>query len=338
MKNVTRKFLSLSLSLLIAGGCTQGINDVAPDRVPEAGNQLAVTNKPGEPLADYKLPTLRTNRGRLVFKDRNEFHLVSAKIGRSDASVGESWEKSQNGFVSYLTQVRNTKTWDSLANLPTYRARLLNAHGEYQLGDTIVWYHNDALYYIPSGSEAELASLQERGGDPARAYPIIQNKRVLSSGRSEGAEWVDEKYSYPYNTSSHTLKISFELISQVWKYPSGLNISEIYTKIRLVYWQPGSWPTPGRWRQAGENRTSSITSGTFNVSTLSAFGPYFNFGPMGATLTADYDLDGFLGSTPINGDSDYWAATVNGNYSCQVLNPGHSAGFYNVNPASFIWQ
>jgi hypothetical protein len=236
--------------------------------------------------------------------------------------------------------VRNTKTWDSLANLPASRARLLNAQGEYQLGDTIVWYHKDALYYLPSGNEAELAELKQRGGDPARAYPIIQNKRVVSSGRVEDSERFDDSYNFQYNTSSHTLKISFELTSDVLKYPSGPNWSEIYTTIRLVYWQPGSWPTPGRWRQAGENRTSSISGGTYNVSTLAVTGVFPSSGSINRTLTADYDLDVFLNSASavINGSSDYWAANVSGNYNCQVLNPGHSAGFYNVNPASFFWQ
>jgi hypothetical protein len=276
----------------------------------------------------------------LVFKDRNEFHFVSGKIGTSDASVGEEWEKSQKGFVSYLTQVRNTKIWDSLANLPTFRALLLNAQGEYQLGDTIVWYHKDALYYLPSGNEAELAELKQRGGDPAKAYQIKHNKRVVSSGRVEGSERFDDSYNFQYNTSSHTLKISFELTSDVIEYPSGSNWSEIYTTIRLVYWQPGSWPTPGRWRQAGETRINRIDGGgTFNVSTLGTLAPYGNSGSLLVFSTRDYDQNVPLGGIWINGDDeDAWDAIVSGNYSCQVTNPGHSAGNYSVNPASWFWQ
>jgi hypothetical protein len=72
------------------GACTQGLNDVEPDHALGTTNSYGAVDKPGEPLTDYKLPILKTKNGRLVFKDRNEFYQVSAKIGFSDAEVGES--------------------------------------------------------------------------------------------------------------------------------------------------------------------------------------------------------------------------------------------------------
>ncbi|MCU0451582.1 MAG: hypothetical protein MUC97_17350 [Bernardetiaceae bacterium] len=321
------------------GACTQGLNDVVPDHT-LGTTSLGTVDQPGQPLADYKLPILKTKQGRLVFKDRFEFMDMAAKISASGVATAEAWEKSHPGFTSYLTQVRNTRTWDSLANLFTFDARLLNFKGEFQLGDTIAWYHQGAYYYFPNGNEAELAEVQRRGGDPARAYPVTRNTRVISSGRSEGTERFEEKYFKEYNTATHTLKISFALISEVRKYYNGPNTTRIGTKISLVYWQPGSWPTPGRWRQAGENRISNISNLNFTVSHLLITGLYTNSVPLTPTyLNADYDLDVLLGQeVQISTGEDYWEARVNGNYSCQVTNPGHSAGTYTVNGANWFWQ
>ncbi len=133
-------------------------------------------------------PAVRTANGRLVFENTTAFYKVMEKMDRASANDRDAFE-NRHKFTSFRSVANHTGDDDALTEnetdlrrLPPGIQTLLNANGEVQVGDTIIWYNKNVKHYIPNADENRLQQVKQ---DPSSSSLRGSYTLTLTAPRSQ---------------------------------------------------------------------------------------------------------------------------------------------------------
>lgn len=127
--------------------------------------------------------SVKHENGRLVFADRYALHDLLANISHKSAKEKQRWESSL-GFYSLKSKLSESSNdlLEEYDNLPDFYLNVLNPQAEYQIGDTIVWYHQGKMHFIFDKNERLLAQIKAKPSINPYSYAITRS--LLSSSEA----------------------------------------------------------------------------------------------------------------------------------------------------------
>ncbi|MCU0391842.1 MAG: hypothetical protein MUE81_12050 [Thermoflexibacter sp.] len=287
--------------------------------------------------------------GRLVFADYDVFFQTADALSSLSQEEMLAWVQKM-GFPSLLfynlnnSNHPNRQYLSDLEISPRYLL-LMNAQGEYQIGNYIHWCDTDGVFYfIPNANEKLLKQVKanpKKSNVPNKKYiksiievdtPTTNNDGFTTYAVVIPGNTADARYQYQYSYGGHTYKMVFEVSSYTyWNY-IGTNVvcsNEIYSSVKLEYRKNN-----GTWAMAGESATKSISNGYYSITPdignvccpptyTSNFSGYINSNQplhikLGQTFNWEEALD--------------WNVTVSGNYYENVSIHNKT---YSLSPASW---
>ncbi len=293
-------------------------------------------------------------KGRLVFQDVNSYSNALMALTQKDRNPVFLEKLAKTNFKSLLedekekpkNSTRNIVVDENMQDIgiPHILKQILNNDGEVQVGDTINVVYNNYIYFFGSSEAEKIKELKKGGQNFNNRRVAIEKKvvgeKVISSGRVEVSN-PDAKYQKEYSSCvGDVMKIVFEVYAYTFAGGSaGLRSSAVETRIKHEYkagtysWQPATL----------ETMLKRITNLTGTISPNISFSPV-NINEPFREATGGTDL-----VIPIATYGNYnayasyqrpcWVLNMTGNYYAQVTSPScNSAGFYNVNPATWTWS
>ncbi|MDI9878168.1 hypothetical protein [Flectobacillus longus] len=255
------------------------------------------------PVNSTQNDKVTVEKGRLVFKSIEHFNKVVASLEGKTQEELNAWEK-QNSFVSLRSinnSIQDTESKKlSLFNFPSYYETLLNADGEYVIGENLVWFNNGQKHFIPNRDEKVLSevklnpSLSKIHG----AVGIVKSEILNPEIKTDASNWsfgnaynVYVKYFNQWGDSGSKRRSTYQF--NIWRDYNWEDNAAVYyfdrIFVKVIYEYQGS-----QWRRAGEPRKISWN---FSYTTI------LN-GVYGAVLVG-VPTNGSRSSNEIETSSDY---------------------------------
>jgi hypothetical protein len=286
--------------------------------------------------------TVSIQNGRVKFSSTLELNSTLELLKNKSTKYLNNWE-DQVGIKSLR---RDTNMSEDLENFhfPELLLTIINHNGEYMVNDTIIWYNKGYKHYIPNKDENQLSKIKQNPAlskikFPAGAtliplnevvksnVPLNESKvKITSVTMTNGS--IDARYQKEfYNDYGNLRKIIFELYHYTEQGPVGYN-SYLYTRIKQEY-------KGKNWAPAGETMEKWIKNLSFRHGYYSQFnGAYIeNVGTVSSIPSYGSQTDGsnlsyLISSVPSSSSTS--VISVTGNYHARVVDPGNSAGFWDV--------
>ncbi len=298
MKNIF--FTILALTFLFLSSCSkkEDVQPVSSQAQTDAGTDARIEN------------------GRIVFKDLETFNMVRTELAELTPSEAETW-KSNFNFVSLekalITSEGDNPTLEDLQkfNFPAAHLWYLNEKGEFQIGETIFWYH-DGYKYEANGEDAlklikenpALCKNKSKAGGEVILIDAPSNARTSTAVL--GTYGLDARHQYQFNAGGQR-KYVHELVT----YRETYIVDAIYLYLRIKMEYKGS----KGWKPAGEKRDIFYNfSWAAQVSNVGNFSGNFNNNHYNVN-DIQVSLISYL--TPHNGLSYTYQVNVNGSISQQ---------------------
>ncbi|WP_126972922.1 hypothetical protein [Gynurincola endophyticus] len=280
---------------------------------------------------------------RLVFSNVEELFQTLEQVEKLNDQQLKDWE-SQRQHASFRTYSHNwkdnynpSKEEESLLALPTAYQVLLNKDGEFQVGDTIVWYNQGVKYYV-GADQGDLLRKIKRNTLLAvsKGEYSLSTITTLDAPKEETINYplnfLDASYQRPFTQQSSTQgtgcrKFVHEIVGIVdnWNTfsdPGCGTINSFYVRILLRIKMEWRNCNNNNYRPAGESRTVSynLNKNIYlrNVyppcGTLEATIPFTGIqssAPFTTTSNVDVVLGGYAGNArPIA--TPYWEVSLSG--------------------------
>ncbi|WP_338766390.1 hypothetical protein WAF17_03675 [Bernardetia sp. ABR2-2B] len=271
-------------------------------------------------IATKKTDNLTIKDKRFVFDNQEHFQSFMQSFTNKSEQELENWSKSNTVKSLLITGV--SEEFEQF-NFPTAFKAIINENGEYQIGNSIVWYNDGFKYFV--NNEEELKSIKENPSlstKKAKVESKIVGKMPSLQRVVLGANTIDARHQREFfqnNNSGSKRKYVHELVTYT-EYLGAYHpifgngytiISYLYLNIKLEY--KGN-RRRSRWKPAGESRRvfySLSGSSTISFDGLSQPTNSFNFSE---DLTRSGDRQLSLGgfSTGFETKSPVWTVEVNG--------------------------
>lgn len=237
-----------------------------------AGSLSLVSCAKDESIAQPKVTTgVKIVNGRLAFADQKAFDNVNAQLWQKSSAEMNQWEKSV-GFNSLRTRYAQQPNaqqpnaqqpikspaavlMEKFGFPPSY-ATLINEAGEYQIGDTIFWFHENFKHGV--ASEEELALVKQNPAISKVKYSagIVPEKTITGnaitntgtlSGNSGDTRYYHGFYYKPANQwTTGTYRIIYQTESYAEQRAFGHFFTTLTLKMKLEFEAAGGgWYKPG---------------------------------------------------------------------------------------------
>ncbi|TAD96591.1 MAG: hypothetical protein EAZ97_13805 [Bacteroidetes bacterium] len=282
-------------------------------------------------------PAIKLKNGRLCFADRNALYQTIELLNKQQNEGLDAWEKGK-GFSSLRNWQKTVAKKDKKSeyeqemidfSFPQTMAAIINPDGEYQIGDTVVLYSKNYVYYIPAQDEkqvklAKTAPEQLRNVRKfALSMKVLDNK-VASDGRVEdtymSANSINTKYQFPYQVYTSSDVINYKIVYEVYCWHDN-NVS--FVRLRIKLQNKPFWSSA--YTESGVSWTTSFSP--LSYSTLCFNNNVYESGmKVLGTVSSSGAYEIPLGYTPMytNGQVD-WRVRVSGNINMVV--PEHNQSY-----------
>ena len=244
-----------------------------------------------DPVSSYNQET----SARISFKNDEEFMKTFDDLSKlSSKEEMDRWSKSK-GYSNLL----NSEDED-LETLPYAFLTILNKNAEFEMNDSIIWYHSGQLYKFAKQDEEEIQNLKMSPEKCQVAGHI--NTQVVESVEDRTAtintNTVDAAHQYQFTQTSYqpcggaltftngVRKYVHEVRS--YSYTSGYtSYNRLFLRLKLEYRTSNN-----KWRSAGEKREMEVD--VFGDASISPGGLPTSFS-VNQSLTCANDVEFLIG-------------------------------------------
>jgi hypothetical protein len=308
--------------------------------------------------AKISIEAIKVTEGRCYFANTKEFFDM-LKLLENKRDDDYSAIEKKLGITSLRTYNEKLAKDSSQIrfkelNFSPQVALLLNQEGEIQIGDTIMFYHNNTQYFILKDKAKYIKSFKQGLISNSEQQDVILLKReikpfekknlsaVTTNGRIEAYPlYIGQNVSFihispTYHYGGHQYRIVFE-IGHSYQPGYGASYSEFYTQINVEYLKKSIWGD--YYVPAGENtdrliynlNANGYAPGLYypnNIFSISNFGAQsFNSSQsLRRTLSST-----FVGQPCANNNCEWTINSFIGDYTGRIYNSSNGViGSYRV--------
>lgn len=294
--------------------------------------------KEGEKKSAANLADVSVKGGRLSFKDSKALYATLGELTNKSVDYLNSWEDRKN-FKSLRRDTTTIHEDLDAFEFPQFYSTIINANGEYLVGDTIVWFHKGFKHLIPKMDEQLLAKIKVNPG--LSKIKFITGSTLISqqSFSNESGQTPDRGKTMGVNLGNgavnaiqkeylndfgHKRKIVIEIYNFIDGGGLGYNSSLV---LKVKHYYKGS----GSYKPAGEIMKKYVTNLSYTKSYNNIFnGAYVEVSGTIPSIGPQIDgnnLEHLITTTISSSTSTY--VNVTANFDVRVEAPYHSQGFYN---------
>lgn len=280
---------------------------------------------PTAPVPDVQENSVSVENGRLAFKTADDFYkYIDAVKPEASGKAGfhSLYAAFNEAYGKPGIEPRLSPTLSDLTKFkfPASFLATLNEKGEVKIGDEIIWYHNGAKYFIPSGKANEIESLKRTPEAIEKSLPVASAK--LNARTTLGIDALDARHQREFwQVSSqwgegwrkfvHEIDTYRDPYYQPFPGITGFN-AYVYLRIKMEWKGCCDWNPAGETRDVQINISGSATiQGTTSPYGSYTTGPTFNHN-ISTTTSQNYEvlLAKYVGLGTV--DSGSWQVDVNG--------------------------
>lgn len=310
--------LSITLAMIILS-CNNNVENPSPNLKLSKNNDLQVVDN------------------RVVFKDFETFSIYLKKLTVQPnldylkdqyVSLGEALEtKSNSTNYNYLKKIESS-------DFPEYYKIIFNSDGEFQIGNTIVWFDGKIKHFIDKKENLNKIKLNpslSKKFVEVKSIKIEKTPNYRVSNPNYDARHQHEFYPLP---AGGLHKYVHELHSYLDTYYNGFNyqtMGVLELRVKLEWYGSSSH----QWKDSGESRQISVNIsgnvqlwGNGNLLGTEPFSVYYsdtrnnnflaygfyNFGATNPyTISISPELSGNISQTMWSNSGNYWYNANSGN-------------------------